>query len=377
MTSAIQALQQTLNQNVEKFQTVQKGKTQMSTVQKSTYRICSLELQKTQQSRQQLVQQKSENEMELNRLPDDANVYKLIGPALIKQDPVESKANVQKRIEYISGELNRSDNQVRTMESKISEHQKEILTIQKKIQTLNAKKGAKSLALFNSYLLNLQLPLLFYKKLLGQDLIAEDLKDIHPDVHRSLKQLLDMDSGVEELGLYFAVEENTGIGSIQEVDLKPNGSEIAVKAAFEPLRSGFLEVCQSTRLSLLQPIELEEILCGMRVTNIEDLKRGMRYTNYDSTDLIVVWFWEILGDYTEEKKRKLLAFWTGSDRVPNGGFEAIDRFLKIYKADSSSQSLPSSRTCSYCLYLPGYETRQQLKEGLDTALQHTEGFGNG
>lgn len=41
---------------------------------------------------------------ELDILDDESNVYKLIGPVLVKQDLVEAKANVDKRIEYISGE---------------------------------------------------------------------------------------------------------------------------------------------------------------------------------------------------------------------------------------------------------------------------------
>jgi prefoldin beta subunit len=36
---------------------------------------------------------------------EDGNVYKLIGPALIKQDAAEAKANVAKRIEFIKQEL--------------------------------------------------------------------------------------------------------------------------------------------------------------------------------------------------------------------------------------------------------------------------------
>lgn len=36
---------------------------------------------------------------------DSANVYKLIGPVLVKQDLAEARANVRKRIEYISAEL--------------------------------------------------------------------------------------------------------------------------------------------------------------------------------------------------------------------------------------------------------------------------------
>lgn len=42
---------------------------------------------------------------ELDLLNDSANVYKLIGPVLVKQDLAEARANVRKRIEYISAEL--------------------------------------------------------------------------------------------------------------------------------------------------------------------------------------------------------------------------------------------------------------------------------
>ena len=36
---------------------------------------------------------------ELKLLDDESSVYKLIGPALIKQDPLEAKHNVEKRLE--------------------------------------------------------------------------------------------------------------------------------------------------------------------------------------------------------------------------------------------------------------------------------------
>ena len=42
---------------------------------------------------------------ELDLLNEDTNVYKLIGPVLVKQDLAEANANVRKRIEYISAEL--------------------------------------------------------------------------------------------------------------------------------------------------------------------------------------------------------------------------------------------------------------------------------
>ena len=57
---------------------------------------------------------------------DAAGVYKLIGPALIKQDPVEAKSNVQKRLDYISGELSKLDAQLKALEARAEAKQGEV-----------------------------------------------------------------------------------------------------------------------------------------------------------------------------------------------------------------------------------------------------------
>jgi prefoldin beta subunit len=38
-------------------------------------------------------------------LADDANIYKLVGPVLLKQDTSEAKSTVDGRLEYIGGEM--------------------------------------------------------------------------------------------------------------------------------------------------------------------------------------------------------------------------------------------------------------------------------
>lgn len=60
------------------------------------------------EARQQLDSQLRENEQvakEFSKLNDTNQVYKLIGPVLVKQDQVEARTNVDKRIEYIKGEM--------------------------------------------------------------------------------------------------------------------------------------------------------------------------------------------------------------------------------------------------------------------------------
>ncbi|KAF8670561.1 hypothetical protein HU200_050587 [Digitaria exilis] len=79
------------------------------------------DISKNHQVRKQYTIQVGENELvlkELELLDDGANVYKLIGPVLVKQDLAEAKANVKKRIEYISAELKRMDRALKDLEDK-------------------------------------------------------------------------------------------------------------------------------------------------------------------------------------------------------------------------------------------------------------------
>mmetsp|Transcript_36147 Transcript_36147/g.80435 ORF Transcript_36147/g.80435 Transcript_36147/m.80435 type:complete len:125 (-) Transcript_36147:595-969(-) len=103
------------------------------------YKQLQTERSKAIQTRTQLLSQAQENDMvleELNRLDEDANVYKLIGPTLIKQDLVEAKSNVSKRLEYIKGEMERVDNQIKSLDAKSRERENEVLKLNKRLESL-------------------------------------------------------------------------------------------------------------------------------------------------------------------------------------------------------------------------------------------------
>ncbi|KAG1335229.1 prefoldin subunit 6 [Cocos nucifera] len=79
------------------------------------------DIAKNHQVRKQYTIQLGENELvlkELELLNENANVYKLIGPVLVKQDLAEANANVRKRIEYISAELKRLEGTLQDLEDK-------------------------------------------------------------------------------------------------------------------------------------------------------------------------------------------------------------------------------------------------------------------
>ncbi|AES97529.1 putative prefoldin [Medicago truncatula] len=102
------------------------------------------DIAKNHQVRKKYTIQLGENELvlkELDLLNEDANVYKLIGPVLVKQDLAEANANVRKRIEYISAELKRLDATVQDLEEKQNSKKETIMKLQQKMQSLQAGKG--------------------------------------------------------------------------------------------------------------------------------------------------------------------------------------------------------------------------------------------
>ncbi|XP_009421262.3 prefoldin subunit 6 isoform X1 [Musa acuminata AAA Group] len=102
------------------------------------------DIAKNHQVRKQYTIRLGENELvltELELLNENSNVYKLIGPVLVKQDIAEANANVRKRIEYISVELKRLDGTLQDSEDKQNSKKESVLQLQQKIQTLQAGKS--------------------------------------------------------------------------------------------------------------------------------------------------------------------------------------------------------------------------------------------
>ncbi|DAZ98990.1 TPA: hypothetical protein N0F65_011245, partial [Lagenidium giganteum] len=110
------------------------------------YRTLQEEVQVLATQRQQFAQQANENTMvkkELDLLDDDAKVYKLIGPVLLKQDVGEAKTNVNKRLEFINNELEKVNTKIEQKEKDAVEIRKGIAQLQMEMQK-NAAEAARS-----------------------------------------------------------------------------------------------------------------------------------------------------------------------------------------------------------------------------------------
>nr|BBE38615.1 prefoldin subunit 6 [Thermochaetoides thermophila] len=95
------------------------------------------DLQDALQSRQKLEAQKQENlgvQKEFKKLKEGENIYKLIGPVLLKQDKVDAESIVNGRLDFIDKEINRIETLIKELQGKIEKKKGEIIQVQSGLQ---------------------------------------------------------------------------------------------------------------------------------------------------------------------------------------------------------------------------------------------------
>ncbi|KAF2717866.1 Prefoldin beta-like protein [Polychaeton citri CBS 116435] len=88
-------------------------------------------------ARQKLESQFTENksvQKEFTNLSDDANIYKLVGPVLLKQETAEAKSTVDGRLEFIEKEIKRIETSIKDIQQKSEGKRDEILYLQSQLQ---------------------------------------------------------------------------------------------------------------------------------------------------------------------------------------------------------------------------------------------------
>jgi hypothetical protein len=257
-------------------------------------------------------------------------------------------------------------------------------------------------ALYNSVVLPIRFPRLLYKKLCKKALRLSDLAEIAPEILESLTSLIQMREDGEDIadcGLTFAITlerldrgdpiyplkvggesiavTNSNLG--EYVDLYSNYlMNASIEHQFSLFERGFLKVCPSKNatpfpLRLFEYDELDLLVSGVDVLDWSELKANAQYTDgYTSESPIVQWFWEVFDEMSDEQRRWLLRFATGTDRTPITGLSDVR--LVIQRAGDPDK-LPVAHTCFSILTLPDYPSKEALKTKLLIAVENNEGFG--
>lgn len=156
------------------------------------------------------------------------------------------------------------------------------------------------------------------------------------------------------------------------VDYEVNAS---VAVQFQNFQEGFMLVAGSKALTLFSSSDLEVSIVGDPTLDFEALRRVTTYEEpFSASHRVVRWFWDVvINDFTEEERRQLLKFVTGSPRAPVGGLAKLP--FRIFPNGEADDMLPTSHTCYNVLMLPKYSSREALRDKLRKAVGYCEGFG--
>lgn len=132
---------QTLSEALQKFQD---GLSYSSILLADRALTLSTDLQSAIDARQKLEAQQQENkavQKEFNSLAEDAGIYKLVGPVLLKQDKTEATSAVDGRLDFIGKEITRTETRIKELQENSEKKRMELMQLQQKIQMAAQEQG--------------------------------------------------------------------------------------------------------------------------------------------------------------------------------------------------------------------------------------------
>jgi len=253
------------------------------------------------------------------------------------------------------------------------------------------------IAIYNGIILDVQFPMVLYKKLMQQRPTLNDLEEFDPVLGRSLRQLLDFDGDVADVFCQTFEISVEMFGEMQAVSLLENGKgaekevtndnreeyvalyveyilEKGVEKQFGAFSRGFHMVCGGPTLQLFRPEELQLLLCGNPTLDFNELEKAAIYDDgYTDEHWIIQAMWRVIKAFDNNQKKKFLFFCTGCDRAPIKGLSQLQ--FVVTRAGPDSDRLPTAHTCFNHLLLPEYSSEEKLRDRLLVAISNAEGFG--
>ncbi|KAL9583545.1 MAG: hypothetical protein Q9203_005037 [Teloschistes exilis] len=231
-----------------------------------------------------------------------------------------------------------------------------------------------------------------YKRILGKTVSIKDMETLDLEYYKSLLWMLENDI-TEIITETFSVETED-FGVTETVDLIENGRNVSVteenkheyvqlvveyrltgsvQAQLGKFLGGFHDVVSPELIAIFNEQELELLISGLPDIDVDDWKNNTEYHNYSASSSQIQWFWRAVRSFDKEVRAKLLQFVTGTSKVPLNGFSQLEGMngfsrFNIHRDYGNKDRLPSSHTCFNQLDLPEYDSYEQLRQQVYTAV---------
>ncbi|KAJ5949254.1 hypothetical protein N7454_000838 [Penicillium verhagenii] len=247
-------------------------------------------------------------------------------------------------------------------------------------------------ALYEGRVLDCHFSRAVYKNILGRSVSIKDMETLDLDYYKSLLWMLENDI-TDIITETFSIETDA-FGEKQTIDLVHDGRNIpvtqdnkeeyiqrvveyrlveSVREQLDNFLKGFHEIIPPDLISIFNEQELELLISGLPEIEVDEWKNNTEYHNYSASSPQIQWFWRAVRSFDKEERAKLLQFVTGTSKVPLNGFKELEGMngvskFNIHRDYGNKTRLPSSHTCFNQLDLPEYESYEDLRQRLYTAM---------
>jgi hypothetical protein len=244
-------------------------------------------------------------------------------------------------------------------------------------------------ALIDNITVNICFNKLIYKMILQEKIEINELVFINKPLYNSLENMTNMECS--NLGLSYNIEFKDYKNNYHSFDIIKNGINIPVRdmkdfinkridfmtSLYEPfikrIRDTLFGIIPKEVIQSFTSEQLELLINGRPFIDLEDWKQFTEYREpYNLNNKIIIWFWDILSQLSQNELGNLLMFTTGTSRVPLGGFEHLEsnrgnisRFtIEAIPYVPNTKNYIKAHTCFNRLDIPYFKNREELKEAI-------------
>ena len=145
------------------------------------------------------------------------------------------------------------------------------------------------------------------------------------------------------------------------------------KLQIQAIRSGLEQVIPIGLLKLLSCNELETLVCGKPILDVELLKENTIYSGCSENDPLIKYFWRCLEEFSAEERASYLRFVWGRSRLPLTSKDfPMQHRISIMSHGNPDVALPTSHTCFFSVDIPRYTSYDILKAKFKYAITHCQ-----
>jgi E3 ubiquitin-protein ligase HECTD2 len=224
------------------------------------------------------------------------------------------------------------------------------------------------------------LPPIFFRRLLGQAVALDDIREFDEDWYNTAVQIMRLSSDEEILQLTLGDPEPLQGSGLHEPLTIANRDFQMQRAIdnivtnnspdqFAQIVEGFFSVIPHEMFADITGEDLQAMIVGNMDVAADDLITNLRIAGGVHAE----WLHQVIQEFTPYLRQRFLRFVTGLSVVPAGGWSQLGELQvhMVARLESSSRvALPRSQTCFKTLYLPMYESVLEMREILTNVLLH-------